>query len=252
LDWSTNLEKIVAEKTRQVFDLQNAVLSSVVELVEFRDDVTGAHVARTQSYLQLLLDQLLKEGIYTEEVLTWDMQYLIPSAQLHDVGKVGITDLILNKPGKLTDEEFEIMKSHVTIGIEVIHRIESTTANKAFLEHAEKIAAAHHERWDGRGYPFGLAGESIPLEGRLMAIADVYDALVSRRPYKEPFSVQEAQDIIEAGRGTQFDPLLVDIFSQVAGSFADVVKSFETVAPDKGFQLQPVNRREPVPIANIA
>lgn len=228
LEWSSNLEKIVAEKTKQVFNLQNAVLASVVELVEFRDDVTGAHVARTQKYLTVLLDRLILEGIYTDEILTWDMDYLIPSAQLHDVGKIGISDLILNKPGKLTPEEFEIMKTHVTIGVEVIKRIEANTENKSFLEHAEKIAAGHHERWDGKGYPAGLAGFDVPLEARLMAIADVYDALVSRRPYKEPFSVEVARDIILEGRGTQFDPVLVDIFSQVSDEFAAIVEQFET------------------------
>jgi putative two-component system response regulator len=252
LGWSANLEKIVAEKTKQVFDLQNAVLASVVELVEFRDDVTGAHVARTQSYLRLLLDQLLKEGIYLEDMMSWDMDYLIPSAQLHDVGKVGISDLILNKPGKLTKEEFDIMKTHVTIGVEVIQRIESSTENKAFLEHAEKITASHHERWDGKGYPYGIAGFEIPLEGRLMAIADVYDALVSKRPYKEPFSAAEARKIIEEGKGTQFDPVLVDIFSQVAGSFADIVANGIQDEKPKLPWGQERRAVERLPIANIA
>jgi putative two-component system response regulator len=252
LGWSANLEKIVAEKTKQVFELQNAVLASVVELVEFRDDVTGAHVARTQSYLRLLLDQLIKEGIYLDEMASWDMDYLIPSAQLHDVGKVGISDMILNKPGRLTTEEFEIMKTHVTIGVEVIQRIEGTTDNKAFLEHAEKIAESHHERWDGKGYPYGKTGFEIPLEGRLMAIADVYDALVSRRPYKEPFSVEQAQNIIEEGKGTQFDPALVDIFSQVAGAFANIVSNNAQDEKSSYPWGQERRAKERLPIANIA
>ncbi|GHU06088.1 response regulator [Betaproteobacteria bacterium] len=224
--FNNSLEEMVRRKTAQIFNLQNAVLSTVADLVEFRDDVTGGHVARTQKYLKLLLDQLIEDKIYTDEMSGWDMDYLLPSAQLHDVGKIAISDLILNKPGKLTPEEFEIMKTHAAIGVDAIKKIESNAEEHAFLHHAKLIAGTHHEKWDGSGYPTGIKGEDIPLEGRLMAIADVYDALISVRPYKRPFSTEEARRIIEDGKGSHFDPVLVDVFSKVADKFAEVARDF--------------------------
>ncbi|MDR2671001.1 MAG: response regulator, partial [Oscillospiraceae bacterium] len=199
--YNDNLQEMVQQKTAQVVELQNAVLSTVAEMVEFRDGLTGGHVIRTQKYLKLLLDKLLEEDIYQEEISGWDLDFLLPSAQLHDVGKIAISDLILNKPGRLTPEEFEEMKNHASVGVDVIRRIEQTTAENAFLHHAKIIAGTHHEKWDGSGYPAGLSGKEIPLEGRLMAIADVYDALISARPYKKPFSVEEAERIIDEGKG---------------------------------------------------
>ncbi|MDR3231185.1 MAG: response regulator [Synergistaceae bacterium] len=224
-NYSDNLVEMVQRKTRQVIDLQNAILSTVAEMVEFRDDVTGGHVERTQKYLKLLVDRLIEEKIYEEETLTWNLEFLIPSAQLHDVGKIAISDTILNKPGKLTPEEFEEMKKHVTVGVDAIARIENNTAEHAFLDHARIIAGTHHEKWDGTGYPLGLRGKEIPLEGRLMAIADVYDALISTRPYKKPFSTRDAERIIEEGRGTHFDPLLVDVFHRESDRFARIADS---------------------------
>jgi len=141
---------------------------------------------------------------------------------LHDVGKIAISDLILNKPGPLTNEEFEIMKSHVSVGVEAIERIMSETKEHAFLHHALLIAGAHHEKWDGRGYPNGLKGSDIPLEGRLMAIADVYDALISERPYKKAFTHEEACKIIEDSAGTHFDPVLVEVFKRVEDKFLNI------------------------------
>jgi putative two-component system response regulator len=143
---------------------------------------------------------------------------------LHDVGKIAISDAILNKPGKLTPEEFEIMKTHVTIGIRIIEKIEENTAEHAFLRHAKIFAATHHEKWDGSGYPLGLLGEDIPLQGRLMAIADVYDALISQRPYKPPLDAEEAKRIIIAGSGTHFDPFLVELFRKVSDGFTEIVE----------------------------
>ncbi|MDR0671098.1 MAG: response regulator [Oscillospiraceae bacterium] len=223
--YNDNLQEMVRQKTAQVVELQNAVLSTVAEMVEFRDGLTGGHVIRTQKYLKLLLDELLEENIYQEEVSGWDLDFLLPSAQLHDVGKIAISDLILNKPGRLTPEEFEEMKNHASVGVDVIRRIEQTTAENAFLHHAKIIAGTHHEKWDGSGYPAGLRGKEIPLEGRLMAIADVYDALISARPYKKPFSVEEAERIIDEGKGAHFDPTLVMVFHKVARQFAEIAQS---------------------------
>ena len=218
-DYADNLEIKVHEKTVEVFNLQNAVLTTVADLVEFRDKLTGGHTARTQFYLKMLIDELLCGKEYTEEIKKWDMNFFLPSAQLHDVGKIAISDLILNKPDKLTPEEFEIMKTHVTVGVEAIEKIMNETAEHAFLHHALLIAGTHHEKWDGSGYPIGLKGTNIPLEGRLMAIADVYDALISERPYKKAFSHEEACKIIEEGTGSHFDPVLINVFIKVKDKF---------------------------------
>ncbi|MDR0863081.1 MAG: response regulator [Oscillospiraceae bacterium] len=221
-----NLEEIVEKRTAQVVKLQSSILNTVANLVEYRDDATGGHVARTQKYLQILVDKLIETGLYADEVALWDMEYLILSAQLHDVGKIAISDLILNKQGKLTYEEFEIMKTHAEIGVGIIRQIEKNADEHNFTKHAALIAGGHHEKWDGSGYPAGIKGSEIPLEARLMAIADVYDALVSVRPYKKALSTEEAKQIIEDGKGTHFDPVLVDIFSDVAAQFAAAVMSY--------------------------
>jgi putative two-component system response regulator len=217
-----NLQALISQKTKQIINLENAVLSIVAELVEFRDSITGGHVLRTQKYLKYLIEGMMEKNVYTEEINGWDLEFLLSSAKLHDVGKIAISDTILNKPGKLTEEEFETMKTHVIIGVDAIERIEATTAANEFLHHAKIIAGTHHEKWDGSGYPWGLSGRNIPLEGRLMAIADVYDALISVRPYKQPLTTMEAEHIIEIGRGKHFDPVLVDIFHMVSDRFAEV------------------------------
>ena len=218
-DYADNLEIKVHGKTKEVINLQNAVLSTVADLVEFRDKLTGGHVIRTQHYLEALINELILEGIYAEEVKKWDMDFFLASAQLHDVGKIAISDLILNKPGKLTPEEFEIMKTHVTVGVKAIENIMKNTDEHAFLDHALLIAGNHHEKWDGTGYPNGLEGKNIPLEGRLMAIADVYDALIAVRSYKRALTHKEACNIIIDGTGTHFDPALVGVFKKVQAEF---------------------------------
>jgi putative two-component system response regulator len=224
--YNSNLKEIVDHKTKQVLDLQNAVLSSMAEMLEARDSITGSHVIRTQKYLELLVEQLIKDDIYQEEISVWDLDFLFSSAQLHDVGKIAISDAILNKPGKLTESEFAEIKRHTTAGMDALEKIEQKTEEHAFLRHARIIAGSHHERWDGSGYPLGLKGESIPLQGRLMAIADVYDALISKRPYKPPVSHSEAVQIICGGKGSHFDPVLVDIFQKVAKRFARIAETY--------------------------
>jgi putative two-component system response regulator len=221
-DYADNLEVKVNEKTEEVISLQNAVLATVANLVEFRDTMTGGHINRTQRYLQALTDEMVRQGVYADEVTQWNMPFFISSAQLHDVGKIAISDLILNKPARLTDEEREIMKTHVTAGVDAIEQIMDETRGHSFLEHALLIAGTHHEKWDGTGYPVGLKGQNIPLEGRLMAIADVYDALISERPYKKPFSHEDACRIIEEGSGSFFDPALVAVFKRVEDRFHQI------------------------------
>ena len=203
--------------------------------MEFRDKFTGGHITRTQFYLKALSDEMIREDAYKEEMSEWDMDFFLPSSQLHDVGKIAIPDHVLNKPGKLTDEEFEIMKTHVTVGVEAIERIIKNTKEHEFLRHTLGIAGAHHEKWDGNGYPMGLKGRNIPLEGRLMAIVDVYDALISERPYKKAFTHEEASKIIEDGSGTHFDPALVEVFRKAKGEFARIAQEVGT----SGYRVRP-------------
>ena len=217
--FNENLREMVEEKTKTVVELQNAVLKTMAELVECRDGITGGHIERTQGFLSVLLEALAERGLYEEEAASWDLPLALRSAQLHDVGKIAIKDGILQKPGKLTEDEFEEIKTHTVFGEKVIERIREHTSEQAFLEYAKIFAGTHHEKWDGSGYPNGLKGEEIPLLGRLMAVADVYDALVSDRPYKKAFSHEEAVGIIASGRDKHFDPVLVDLFLEVSGEF---------------------------------
>jgi putative two-component system response regulator len=167
---------------------------------------------------------MIDQKIHVKEIEGWDRDFFLQSSQLHDVGKISIRDSILLKPGKLTQEEFEVMKKHVVFGVRIINEMEKDTPESSFLTHAKILAGTHHEKWDGTGYPYGLKGATIPLGGRLMAIADVYDALISIRPYKEPFTHEQATRIIVDGKGTQFDPELVDLFLSVADKIDQLVQ----------------------------
>lgn len=217
------LENMVSEKVSEIVDLQSAVLATVADLVEFRDKHTGGHIVRTQLYIKALIDGLYRRGYYKETIQHWDINALLASSQLHDVGKIAIPDNILCKPGRLTDGEFDKMKAHVAAGVEAIKRMLENTNNSTLLSHALAIAGSHHERWDGSGYPAGLKGGEIPLEGRLMAIADVYDALITDRSYKQSLTHEEACRIIESGADRQFDPLLIEVFKDVNKEFARIV-----------------------------
>ncbi|MCL2767307.1 MAG: response regulator [Synergistaceae bacterium] len=221
-NYNENLMEMVREKTQTVVNLQNAILKTVAEMVECRDDITGSHIERTQNYLQALLDKIVENKLYMDQVSSWERTVFVQSAQLHDVGKIAIKDSILQKPDKLTFEEFEEMKTHTVFGEMIINKISKSAVEDAFLYHAKIFAISHHEKWDGSGYPIGLSGEDIPIEGRLMAIADVYDALVSTRPYKKAFSHEKAVEIICEGRGKHFDPNLVDVFISVSDKFKEI------------------------------
>ncbi|MDR0611156.1 MAG: response regulator [Planctomycetaceae bacterium] len=216
--FNDNLQRMVDEKTRTVVELQDAILKTVADLVESRDDITGGHIERTQRGVSVLMGALRDHPVFGEVVSTWDFKLMLQSSQLHDVGKIAISDRILLKPGKLDNDEFEEMKKHAAIGVQIIERIESLTTACDFLDHAKIFAGTHHEKWDGSGYPNGLSKESIPLQGRIMALADVYDALVSERPYKKAFSHAEAIKIIQNSKETQFDPILTDVFVNVMGT----------------------------------
>jgi putative two-component system response regulator len=218
-NFNDNLQLMVEEKTQSVLDLQNALLKTMAELVECRDDITGGHIERTQRGVKILLEEIERSGVYSEETKDWSHSLLLQSCQLHDVGKISISDGVLKKPGKLTDEEFEDMKRHTSFGKQIIEKVEALAKESDFLKYAKIFAATHHEKWDGTGYPEGLKEHGIPLLGRIMAIADVYDALVSIRPYKKAFTHEEAVDIIRKGKGTQFDPVLVDVFLRTEDQF---------------------------------
>jgi putative two-component system response regulator len=225
--YNENLQEEIRRKTERVFILQNAMLVTVSEMIESRDSVTGGHIERTQNFMRLLIEDLIANDVYTDIISGWDLDLVLLSAPLHDTGKIAISDTILNKPGKLTFEEFEIMKKHVEYGIQALEKIERSTCESSFLQYAKTIAGTHHEKWDGTGYPHGLKGTEIPLEGRLMAVADVYDALISIRPYKRAFGFKEAGRIMIEGRGTHFDPALVDSFIRVEKRFAEVAQGYD-------------------------
>jgi len=227
-NYNKHLQEMVMAKTKSVLELQNAILKAMAEVVENRDDITGKHVERTQNYLGLLIGALLRHGLYAEEMYNWDIGLVLKSSQLHDVGKIAVKDEILKKNGKLTEEEFAEIKKHPLCGEEIIAKIKQNTTEHEFLEHARTFALSHHEKWDGSGYPKGLKGQEIPLQGRLMAIADVYDALVSDRPYKKALSHQDAVKIISDSSGTHFDPDLVDVFLEISDKFNEITTSFRS------------------------
>jgi len=219
--FNDNLQKMINEKTQNILQLQNALLKTMAELVEYRDDITGKHIERTQRGLKLLLEEIIRCGVYKNESKTWNIELLVQSCQLHDVGKIFISDNILRKPGKLNVDEYEDMKVHTHVGKQIMEKVEILAMESEFLKYAKIFAASHHEWWDGTGYPNNLKGTDIPLLGRIMAIADVYDALVSVRPYKKAYPHEEAVEIIRKGSGTQFDPALVIVFMNIADQFKD-------------------------------
>jgi putative two-component system response regulator len=207
------------------------------DMIAFRDNATGGHLDRTCKYLELLIWRLGKRNMYRDILNLWDIELVIRSASLHDIGKIAISEKLLQKPGKLTKDEFEIMKMHAALGVSILDRISLPAEERHNISHARIIAGYHHEKWDGSGYPNGVYGKHIPLEGRLMAIADVYDALISDRPYKQAIRPAEAAQIIEEGSGTHFDPQLVEVFREVAPLFASVA-SKQAVRNKEAYEIK--------------
>ena len=217
-----DIENIIRERTDSLSRLKNSIVSVLANMVENRDRMTGGHIERTTKYIRLLLEAMLERGLYADEIDQWDLESAISSARLHDIGKIVITDLILNKPGSLNTEEFEVLKTHAIEGERIIDSIIAESGNEIFLQYAKLFAGYHHERWDGTGYPYGLKGLNIPLQGRIMAVADVYDALVSDRPYKPAFTHEKAKEIILENRETQFDPKIIEVFIELSDLFEKV------------------------------
>jgi len=220
-----DIEDIIRERTEKLLRLQGGLVSVLANMVENRDTLTGRHIERTTRYMEILLEAMFEHGLYSEELNTWDFESTIWSARLHDIGKIAVTDLILNKTDKLTEKEYAIMKTHTVEGERLIDAIIRESGDAPFLQNAKLFAGSHHERWDGEGYPRGLKETEIPLQGRIMAIADVYDALVSERPYKSAFSHEKAVEIILDSKGSNFDPQIVDVFIAVNTSFSKVIRA---------------------------
>jgi putative two-component system response regulator len=207
-----------------VATLSDSVAHSFAELIECRDENTGEHVARTSRYVGMLGRRLMEKGLFSDELTATDLDMMVRAAPLHDIGKIAISDRILLKPDRLDDEEFIAMKRHTVIGEELVENMFARTPTQHYLQYAKRIAASHHERYDGKGYPRGLKGDAIPLCGRIMAVADVYDALVDDRVYRKGMSHGEACGIILEGRDKNFDGRIVDAFEDISKDLAAAAK----------------------------
>ena len=220
--YSKQLEQMVSEKVKEISESQMATIFALVKLAESRDDETGAHIERTASFCRLLAEKARVLPKYESLVNDEYIATIYRASPLHDIGKVGISDLILLKPGKLTPAEFAVMKTHVEIGYQTLKNIDKRYQKNAFLQMGLDITRYHHERWDGTGYLAERKGENIPLSARIMALADVYDALRSKRVYKPPFSHENAVAMIQEESGTHFDPTLVELFVASAHEFKEL------------------------------
>jgi len=221
------LEKEVTRRTKEVDELQDITVLTMASLAETRDNETGNHIRRTQFYVMALAKALIGHPRFSAYLNRETIDVLFKSAPLHDIGKVGIPDRILLKPGKFEPEEFEVMKLHTTLGRDAIESAEARLGRTVpFLKCAKEIAFSHQEKWNGTGYPQGLKGDEIPVSARLMAVADVYDALISKRVYKEAFSHEKAVAIVVEGRGTHFDPDIVDAFISIQEEFREIALRF--------------------------
>ena len=223
------IEKIaeIEQSKLQVIKMQNHTIESLSNLVENRDEDTGEHVRRTRAYVELLAVQMMKNGHYADILTPRYVRFLKRAAPMHDIGKIVVPDAILKKPGRLTPAEFEQMKRHASEGGRIVHEILDGYEDPEYIQITANIAMHHHEKWDGSGYPDGLKGEQIPLCARIMAIADVFDALVSPRIYKSPMSYEEAYEIIQEGIGIHFDPIIAKEFLNIKEKTAAVNESFK-------------------------
>ena len=228
---NTALENAVQERTRELYQTRDMTIQALVSLLEVRNVESSNHTRRTQWMMKALCEHLRTKEPYRNILTDAYIQELFSTAPLHDIGKVGIPDNILLKPGRLTPEEFEIMKKHVIYGVEALCSGECNGSGLSFMRTATQIAAAHHEKFDGSGYPKGLAGKDIPLPGRLMAIIDVYDALVSQRVYKAAYTHEESLSMIAKDRGTHFDPEITDAFFEIEADIRKIADTFVQQRP---------------------
>lgn len=221
-----DLERMVAEQVQRIASSHLSTIFALSKLAESRDDDTGSHLERTQSYCKVVASKLLEKGLYPSLIDADFVETIYWACPLHDLGKVAIPDAVLCKPGKLSNEEFEVMKTHTGRGSDTLRLVTESYPDNSFLNMGLAIARSHHEWWDGRGYPDGLKGEAIPLAARIMALADVYDALTSKRCYKEALSHQEAIQLIASESGTHFDPDLVSVFLEMEQEIEELRASF--------------------------
>ena len=229
----SNLEQKVKRRTKEAFEqhrkvykLQDHIIYSLANLVENRDTDTGDHIMRTSAYVKLIAEEALKAGYEPDTLNENFISLMVKAAPMHDIGKIVISDTVLKKPGKLTPDEFEMIKLHTTEGGRIIKDVMSISENIDYIRIATEIATSHHERWDGTGYPYRIAATKIPLSARIMAIADVFDALVSPRCYKDPIPQEKAFQIIQEESGTHFDPELVKIFLSAKDKAVTILENY--------------------------
>ena len=223
-----DIKEELLENQKKISAMQEHIISGMANLIENRDLETGGHVARTSAYVKMLAEYAKKDGVYSKELSDHFISMLYTLAPMHDIGKITVPDSILQKPGKLTAEEFERMKEHAAVGGTVIREVLNGVTDEEFLSLASDIATYHHEKWDGKGYPSGLEKDDIPLSARIMAIADVFDALTSERCYKDAMSPEEAFKIIDEESGTHFDPNLAEVFLRHKEDFKQADEETET------------------------
>ena len=214
-EYRKDLEGVVRRQTAKIEKIQREIIISLANMIESRDGSTGQHVKRTSQYVEMIIGELKKRNMFSNVISESYVYNVIKAAPMHDIGKIKVPDHVLQKPGKLTDEEFEVMKQHSAEGGKIIHMIMENIEEKDYIEVAYNVATFHHEKWNGRGYPDGLVGEQIPLEARIMAVADVFDALISKRCYKDAMPLDKAFAIIEESKGEHFDPQIAQVFMEL-------------------------------------
>jgi len=210
-----DMSSVIRERTMELNHAKQDIIFVLADVVENRDESTGDHLGRTSRLVKMLIETMRQQNIYLDLIKDWDDYLIAECSLMHDVGKISTPDAILRKPGKLTPEEFEIMKQHTVAGERLLNKVIARSGENVFLHHSKIFAISHHERWNGTGYPHGLKGDEIPLQGRIMAIVDVYDALISERVYKKAYTEEETLALILGEKGKHFDPLLVDVLFSI-------------------------------------
>jgi putative two-component system response regulator len=220
-NYQTKLEKMVDQKTKELVEKNEKMLESLATIIEYRSLESGEHIKRTCELTRILINRMKTKPEFTNALLELDLEAVVKASALHDIGKIGIPDNILLKPGKLTDEEYDIIKTHSAIGYDILNSMKFETED-IYIQHCKDISRHHHERWDGTGYPDKLSGNDIPITARIVALVDVYDALVSARCYKPEFSLEKTYKILESSSGTQFQPEIVECFFEVKDEFFEL------------------------------
>ncbi|MBQ6806967.1 MAG: response regulator [Lachnospiraceae bacterium] len=226
-DYRKSLEQMVEQQLQRITQLQQDIIFTMANLIESRDGTTGEHVRRTSIYTDMLIRRMKKKGVYAQEITSEFVDYMHKAAPMHDIGKITVSDIVLQKPGKLTDEEYTMIKNHTVAGGKMIRENMSSLVEPEFIEIACDVAKYHHEKWNGKGYPEGLSGTAIPLSARILAVTDVFDALVSKRQYKAGMSLEQAFEIMAKDRGESFEPIILDTFFDMSEELTEIMKELE-------------------------